>query len=192
MTDADASVPGRLIVLSGLPGVGKTSIGAAFAGHTGALQLSIDAVEEAMLASGLPPGWHVGVAAYEAVGALAVLNLRLGRTVAVDAVNDREAARQTWRSAAAQAGSRLDFVHLVIRDAREHERRLRGRDRGFAHVGEPSWADVLDRRASYAAWTEKVIEMDTSAQAAPALAAALAERLSHNPGVDGRVEHDSS
>ncbi len=70
---------------------------------------------------------------------MAELNLHLGRSVMVDAVNDSEEARQTRLTAASRTGSRLDLVHLVIKDEREHERRLRNRDRGLAHVGEPAW-----------------------------------------------------
>ncbi|WP_068249783.1 AAA family ATPase [Janibacter corallicola] len=101
---------GQLIVVSGLPGVGKTSIAEAVAAQTGSVHLSIDAVEEAILACGLPPGWQVGVAAYEAARAMAEQNLRLAHDVVVDAVNDSEEARQTWRTAAARTGAHIDFV----------------------------------------------------------------------------------
>jgi predicted kinase len=47
-------VTGRLIVISGLPGVGKTSVAESAAARTGAVHLSIDAVEESILACGLP------------------------------------------------------------------------------------------------------------------------------------------
>ncbi|MGM1017591.1 MAG: AAA family ATPase [Actinomycetota bacterium] len=153
---------GRLIVVSGLPGVGKTSIAEAVAAHTGSVHLSIDAVEEAILACGLPSRRQVGVAAYEAVRAMAEQNLRLAHDVVVDAVNDSEEARQTWRSAAARTGAHVDFVYLVISDVREHERRLSSRDRGLVLVGEPTWADVQRRRADYAAWSDEVLELDTS------------------------------
>lgn len=161
---------GRLIVISGLPGVGKTSVAEIVAARTGSVHLSIDAVEESILACGLPRGWHVGVAAYEAVGTMAELNLRLGRSVIVDAVNDSEEARQTWRAAAACNESRIDFVHLVISDALEHERRLTSRDRGLTHVGEPTWADVQRRRVDYAAWVDRHVEIDASSATAEEVA----------------------
>lgn len=164
---------GHLIVISGLPGVGKTSVAEIVATRTGSVHLSIDAVEESILACGLPRGWHVGVAAYEAVGAMAELNLRLGRSVIVDAVNDSEKARQTWRAAAAGDESRIDFVHLVISDALEHERRLTGRNRGLAHVGEPTWADVQRRRADYAAWSGAVAVVETASRTADEIADTL-------------------
>lgn len=141
------------------------------------MHLSIDAVEESILACSLPRGWRVGVAAYEAVGTMADLNLRLGRTVIVDAVNDSEDARQTWRAAAARNESRIDFLYLVISDALEHERRLTSRDRGLAHVGEPTWADVQRRRADYATWSDAVVEVDTWARTTDEVAEALISRL---------------
>ncbi len=169
---------GHLILISGLPGVGKTSLAEIVAARTGSVHLSIDAVEESILACGLPPGWQVGVAAYEAARAMAELNTRLGRSVIIDAVNDSEDARQTWRAAAARTSSRIDFVHLVVADSQEHERRLSGRDRGLAYVGEPTWAEVQRRRVGYAAWSDEVLEFDTAARTADEVADALTARLS--------------
>ncbi|MGK4187413.1 AAA family ATPase [Rothia koreensis] len=168
---------GQLIAISGLPGVGKTSVAEILAARTRSVHLSIDAVEESILACGLPSGWQVGVAAYEAVGAMAEQNLGLGHDVIVDAVNDSEEARQTWRTAASRTGAHLHFVHLVISDVGEHERRLMGRDRGFAHVGEPTWSDVQRRRTEYAAWTSVVLEVDTLSHGADEVARALIERF---------------
>ncbi|MCF8610214.1 ATP-binding protein [Gordonia sp. HY285] len=148
----------RLVAVSGLPGVGKTSVAEIIAARTRSVHLSIDAVEEAILACGLPSGWQVGVSAYEAVRAMAEQNLRLGHDVIVDAVNDSEEARQTWRTAASRTDACIEFVYLMISDAREHERRLSGRDRGLVFVGEPTWTDVERRRADYAAWSGEVLE----------------------------------
>lgn len=69
---------GHLIVISGLPGDGKTSVAEIAAARTGSVHLSIDAVEESILACGLPPEWQVGVAAYEAALAMACPGARAG------------------------------------------------------------------------------------------------------------------
>ncbi len=164
---------GRLVVVSGLPGVGKTSIAEIVAARTRSIHLSIDAVEESILACGLPSGWQVGVAADEAARAMVEQNLRLGHDVVVDAVNDSEPARQTWRTAASRTGAHIEFAYLVISDVQEHERRLSGRDRGLAYVGEPSWSDVQRRRADYAVWSDEVLEFDTSARTAGEIADTL-------------------
>lgn len=152
---------GRLLIVSGLPGVGKTAVARDLARDAGAVHLSIDAVEEAILACGLPSGWQVGVAAYEAVGAMATANLEIGTDVVVDAVNDSQPARDTWHRAAAHAHSRIAWIHLVCSDRAEHRARLAGRDRGFAHVDEPTWAQVVEREQSYEAWREPCTVLDT-------------------------------
>lgn len=167
----------HLVVLAGLPAVGKTSVAVTVAERAGSVHLSVDMVEEAILACGLPSGWQVGVAAYEATRAMAEQNLRLGHDVVIDAVNDSEEARQTWRTAAARTGTDLEFVYLVISDVKEHERRLSGRDRGLTYVREPTWTDVQRRRADYAAWSDEILEFDTAVQSTDEIANSLAARL---------------
>src|SRR3954451_4266741 len=86
---------GVLIVISGLPGTGKSAVAAALAARLGAAHLSIDPIEDALLGAGIPRSWETGVAAYEAARVMAEQNLSLGASVVVDAVNDSEPARET-------------------------------------------------------------------------------------------------
>lgn len=141
-----------LLVVSGLPGTGKTTVADALARTLGAVRVSVDAIEEGMLGSGLPASWSTGVAAYGAGAAVAVTNLANGSTVVVDAVNDSEAARDTWRSAAARAGADVRFVVLGLDDAAEHRRRIETRPTALVHVVMPTWDDVLTRASSSEAW----------------------------------------
>lgn len=143
-----------LIVISGLPGTGKSAVAAELAARSGAVHLSVDPIEDALLGAGLPRSWEIGVAAYEAARVVAEQNLVLARSVVVDAVNDSEPARATWRTASANTGAKLAFVLLTLDDEAEHRRRLEGRRRDLAHVPEPSWEDVLARAAAYEPWAE--------------------------------------
>lgn len=158
-----------LIVISGLPGVGKTTLAAALAGRLGASHLSVDTVEEALLGAGLERGWTTGVAAYEAVRAAAEQNLRLGHKVVVDAVNDTDAARQTWRNATKATGTVLRFVLLLPPPPAEHQRRLSLRRRGLAHVREPTWQQVVERAQTYERWADSTIELSSSTPLEPLL-----------------------
>jgi predicted kinase len=144
-----------LIVISGLPGTGKSALAAELAARLPAVHLSIDPIEDALMGAGLPRRWKTGVAAYEAARVMAEQNLALGTSVVVDAVNDSAPARETWRVAAANAGAHLTFVLLTLDDEAEHRRRLEGRVRGLTHIREPSWEDVLTRTAAYAPWAEE-------------------------------------
>lgn len=94
-----------LIVISGLPGTGKSTVAAAVADELDGVHLSVDLIEDALLGAGLPRSRQTGVAAYEAVRAAAEQNLAAGRTVVVDAVNDSEAARDTWRRVTVRCGA---------------------------------------------------------------------------------------
>lgn len=142
-----------LVVVSGLPGTGKSTLADALARRLGAVRVSVDPIEDALLSSGLPPSWETGVAAYRAAAAVAELNLSIGRTVVADAVNDSEAARDTWRSAAARAGSPITFVVLHLADTAAHRRRIEHRTWDLAHVPPLAWQDVLDRASSAEPWT---------------------------------------
>lgn len=142
-----------LIVISGLPGTGKSAVAALVAAELEVVHLSIDLVEEALLGAGLPSSWQTGVAAYETVSAVAQQTLLLGRTVVVDAVNDSEAARRTWSVAAERTRTELVSVLLVLDDLEEHQRRLEGRKRGLTHIPEPSWEDVQQRAMAFAPWS---------------------------------------
>ena len=149
-----------LIALSGLPGTGKSSVGEAVARRCGAVWLPVDEVEDALLGAGLPYDASTGVAAYEAVAAAAAENLRVGHVVIVDAVNDSEAARDTWRRAAEAASAHVVFVLLTPPPEREHRRRLGGRTRRLSHQSEPTWDGVQARARTYEAWRDPPISID--------------------------------
>jgi predicted kinase len=165
-----------LIVMSGLPGVGKSAVAEALARATGAVHLSIDAIEDGLLAARLEPDLRTGIAAYEAVRAAAELNLALGHTVVVDAVNRSELARETWRRASRTGGTPLLFVLLTLDRSAEHRRRLEQRSRPLVHVPEPSWADVEARAAGYEPWVgDDLLVLDASRPVADSVAAVEAE-----------------
>jgi predicted kinase len=162
-----------LFVLSGPPGVGKSTVGDAIAAVHPAVRLSIDDVEEAMLACGVPVE-QTGVAAYEVVRAAAEQNLRIGLDVVVDAVNDSTPARETWERAARATGAALRFVVLVLDDADLHRSRLEGRTRPFVRIAEPTWASMDDRLAATAPWPDEVVRLDAALPADRLAAAVLA------------------
>jgi predicted kinase len=141
-----------LVVISGLPGTGKSAVAGTVADQLGAVHLSIDVIEDALLGAGLPSSDLTGVAAYEATRASVEQNLLLGRVVVVDAVNDSQAARDTWRSASSNTGTRLVFILLSLNDPKEHRRRLEGRGRRLVNIPEPAWEDVMVRAAQFEPW----------------------------------------
>ena len=74
-----------LIVFSGLPGSGKSTIAKLLATRLRAAYLRIDTVEQALLRAGTPP--PIGPEGYAVALAVAEDTLRVGTPVVADAVN---------------------------------------------------------------------------------------------------------
>lgn len=165
-----------LLVVSGLPGTGKSAVAARLAQDVRGVHLSVDEVEDALLGAGLPHDRTTGVAAYEAVRAAAEQNLALGHSVVVDAVNDSAAARSTWRRAAERTHVVLRLVHLTPPPSQEHQRRLAMRRRSLVHVPEPTWEQVQARAALYEPWGGEFLSVD-SAQPLAAVVSEIHRRL---------------
>jgi predicted kinase len=85
-----------LIVFAGLPGTGKSSVARELAGKLDAVWLRIDSIEQAIRDSAVLPG-SIDDAGYRAAFAVAGDNLRLGRVIVADSVNDWMVTRDAWR-----------------------------------------------------------------------------------------------
>lgn len=148
-----------LIGLSGLPGVGKTSIANALARATGATYLRIDSIEQALRNEGL----NVYGEGYAVAYAVAEDNLRLGRLVIADCVDPWPLTRRAWEGAAGRAGARILHVELVCSDSDEHRRRVEGRQADIPGHQLPTWEDVL--AVDYRPWDQDHLVIDTARRA---------------------------
>ncbi|MGE7957068.1 AAA family ATPase [Pseudomonas sp. NPDC089530] len=147
-----------LIVFSGLPGSGKTTIARALASQLGATYLRIDAIEQTLRDAGMT---EVGTLGYDVANALARSNLALGNRVVADCVNPVAESRQAWRdSAESQRVAWLD-VEVVCADVAEHRRRVESRELDVPGLCPPSWQSVLDHE--YQAWSGERLQLDSAA-----------------------------
>lgn len=115
-----------LLVLSGPPYSGKSTLARSLAQTRRATHVRIDALEEGLRqASGRAA---VGVLGYAAGMALAREQLLLGLPVVADAVNPVPESRAAWVDLAADTGARLVQVELIISGVDERSRRAAVRD----------------------------------------------------------------
>src|SRR5512143_1404490 len=138
-----------LIVLGGLPGVGKTAIARELARHLCAVHVRIDSIERAIRESGVTSvplddaGYRVGYAVVED-------NLRLGHIVIADSVNPWPVTRDAWLRVADRAEAPAVEIEVVCSDAREHRRRVEQRLGEEPASGGPTWEEVVSR--DYRGW----------------------------------------
>ncbi len=168
--------PPLLLVLSGLPGVGKTTLARRVVPSLNCVYLRVDEVEAPLIRSNI----DVGGLGYEAVAGLARSNLDLGRNVAVDLVNPLPLTRAMWRDAAARTGAKLVAVECVLADRSEHRRRVVSRSADLEGIAPPTWAQVEARE--YVPWDEsrdgerlRLDMADLDAAAASLIETALSE-----------------
>ena len=146
-----------LIVFSGLPGTGKTTVARLLSTRLAATYLRVDNIEQALRDSGLA---EVGKSGYAIANALARSNLALGQRVVVDCVNPVAESREAWRAIAESLGVGLLDIELLCSNRDEHRRRVQNRELDVPGLVPPTWQSVCEH--DYQPWSVPPLRLDSA------------------------------
>ncbi|MDZ4374275.1 MAG: AAA family ATPase [Phenylobacterium sp.] len=161
----------RLIVLSGLPGSGKSTIARELCRRIAAVWLRIDTIETSIADESTP----LTDEGYRAAYALARDNLGVGLDVVGDSVNPWMETRDAWREAGRDVGAEVVEIEVVCSDPVEHRRRVETRIPDVSGLTPPTWQEVVGR--DYRPWTRGRLVIDTAGRELGACVADIQKRL---------------
>lgn len=167
-----------LIVLSGLPATGKTTIAQLLVRKCRAAYVRIDTIEQAILSSLRSPD-ELGALGYVVAYQMARANLCLDGVVVADAVNPLTTVRETWRAIAESANSRIVEVEVVCSDVSEHRRRVESRKADIPGHTLPTWAEV--QQLEYEPWSSNRLVIDSAKVSASDAASRIFDNLELSP-----------
>ncbi len=151
----------KVIVISGLPGSGKSTVAESIAKRLLLPIFSVDPIESSIIKSGIARSFETGLAAYFVVETLAEEQLRTGISVIIDAVNPVKEARGMWRNVSTTHNATLILIECVL-DRHLHQQRTENRVRGMYGIPEVTWVDVENQRRGYQPWEEDRLILDTA------------------------------
>lgn len=150
----------KIVILSGLPGSGKSTIAEAIAKKLAWPLFSVDPIESAILRGGLQRNFETGLAAYLVAETLAEEHLKLGLSVIIDAVNPVQESRDMWSQLSRKYQVSL-FVIECILSPKIHKERIEVRVRGIHGIPEVTWEAVEEQRKNFIPWTEERLVLNT-------------------------------
>jgi predicted kinase len=153
----------KLIIFSGLPGTGKSTLAEAVGRHFGISVFAKDWIEASLLQSGLlftDKNKSLGYASYELLTVLAKRQLMLGQSVILDSVAATKSIRAEWRKLAKRYQAEWRVIECVCSDESIHRARLKVRRRRIPGWHELEWSEVERVKGYYVPWRLEHLTLD--------------------------------
>lgn len=151
----------KLIIITGLPCSGKSTIAEGIAEKLKLPVFSVDPIESSILKSGIKRSFETGLAAYLIAQTLAKEQLKLDLSVIIDAVSPVKEARVMWNELSKKYNAQLIIIECVL-DKDLHKKRIESRIRKLYGIPEITLDDVEKCRKEYLKWEEERLIIDTS------------------------------
>ena len=146
-----------LILISGLPGTGKTRISRELASRLGAVHISSDSIRKKMLEKRTYSEEEKALV-YKEMVSQASNSLSQGKNVIADATFYKESLRRQMREAAENAGTDFFIVECILPEEKAKER-ISSRTGGDS---EAKYGEYLIVKKAFEPFTEERITIDTS------------------------------
>jgi predicted kinase len=153
----------KLIIFSGLPGTGKSTLAEAVGRAFRIPVFAKDWLEATLIRSELiasnqnkPPGY----AGYQLLTTLAERKFMLGQSAILDSVAGTKSIQDTWRQLAGQYGADCRVIECICSDESLHCSRLKERKRNIPGWHELEWSEVERVSQYYSAWEGEHLVLD--------------------------------
>lgn len=161
LSGADADM--KLIVFTGLPGTGKSSLAEEVGKRLSIPVFAKDWLEATLVQSELVASnidKPLGSAGYQLLTVLAERQLVLEQSVILDSVASTQSIRNTWKQLVKKYQAEWRVVECICSDESLHCSRLAGRQRYIPGWHELSWLEVVRVKEYYSPWMEERLIVD--------------------------------
>lgn len=149
-----------LIVMSGLPGTGKSTLATVISKATHLPLISPDVIKESLIKDGKLSDYRDGSLTWQVATREAEKQLRQGSSIIIDAINAEAAAKETWITLASRLHAQIIVIECYVSDSVIHKSRIKNRKKNLIGIPEVDWDWVENRRLAYTHWNIPVLRID--------------------------------